>query len=439
LLAVYPDRTADFKIKGLKKTAPFQLFSEADQKKLDEKLREANGEFADFEKLNTALGIPLFHDGFLWDDDPAQTAERLKLPKETETSYMCSYRRYLQNDLFKTDVQIAGQSVFSLALYGNPSSIDYITAVFNEQNDNALNDLFNKKSKTQNTCNTRTGIAQAITHALGPPEELKLGDHRALEQVLCWRAGAHTLLLNNDDSNIFTLRIVPATQANWGKVKTRRTTTEKEKLYAQLKTRIQRRNNGDVILTDLPMINQGPIGYCVPATWERYMRYMGIPGDMYILAANWDADDGKGTYRDRIKTGVARLLYLSGASLSDQQTRISTSKIKYYIEKGQPVMWSLFSTPAFNERANQAATTRKKIRNANDWKHWKSILSTRERSLKSLSPSHENGHMCLIIGYNESTGEIAISDSWGEQYAERWILAKEAEIVSRRYLYVINL
>jgi hypothetical protein len=32
------------------------------------------------------------------------------------------------------------------------------------------------------------------------------------------------------------------------------------------------------------MVDQGPKGYCVPATFERAMRTMGIDADMYLLA-----------------------------------------------------------------------------------------------------------------------------------------------------------
>ena len=32
------------------------------------------------------------------------------------------------------------------------------------------------------------------------------------------------------------------------------------------------------------MVNQGPKGYCVPATFERVLRTMGIESDMYLLA-----------------------------------------------------------------------------------------------------------------------------------------------------------
>ena len=48
------------------------------------------------------------------------------------------------------------------------------------------------------------------------------------------------------------------------------------------------------------------------------------------------------------------------------------------------------------------------------------------------------GHVCLIIGYNKLTGEVALSDSWGPSFAERWVTCEEAKDVSQDAFYVIQ-
>ena len=50
-----------------------------------------------------------------------------------------------------------------------------------------------------------------------------------------------------------------------------------------------------------------------------------------------------------------------------------------------------------------------------------------------------SGHVCMIIGHNKQTGEIAVSDSWGPEYAERWVTPEEARAVSQGTFQVINL
>jgi hypothetical protein len=47
--------------------------------------------------------------------------------------------------------------------------------------------------------------------------------------------------------------------------------------------------------------------------------------------------------------------------------------------------------------------------------------------------------MCIVIGYNEKTGELAVSDSWGPQFADRWVTEEEAVAVTEGSLMVINL
>jgi hypothetical protein len=44
----------------------------------------------------------------------------------------------------------------------------------------------------------------------------------------------------------------------------------------------------------------------------------------------------------------------------------------------------------------------------------------------------------MIIGYNKETGEIAVSDSWGPEFEERWVTAAEATAVSQGVFQVVS-
>jgi hypothetical protein len=44
----------------------------------------------------------------------------------------------------------------------------------------------------------------------------------------------------------------------------------------------------------------------------------------------------------------------------------------------------------------------------------------------------------MITGYNETTGELAISDSYGPGFEERWMTVEEAAAVSQGLFYVIE-
>ena len=43
----------------------------------------------------------------------------------------------------------------------------------------------------------------------------------------------------------------------------------------------------------------------------------------------------------------------------------------------------------------------------------------------------------MIVGYNEKTGEIGVSDSWGPSFALRWVHIEEAAKVSAETLFII--
>ena len=63
-----------------------------------------------------------------------------------------------------------------------------------------------------------------------------------------------------------------------------------------------------------------------------------------------------------------------------------------------------------------------------------------ENESGQLEDTMAGGHICLIIGYNPETAEIAISDSWGPVFAERWVPIEEMQLVSHTYggMYVIR-
>lgn len=195
--------------------------------------------------------------------------------------------------------------------------------------------------------------------------------------------------------------------------------------------------NGDVLLEDIPMIDQGPKGYCVVASAERVLRYFGRDADQHQLAqmANSSADRGTSpkamvdalddlssrlkfrvseeyalTVRDveemlrrynrhagrenlpeiKLPDGLIDLgmLYLSmdGPTLREARTsqrsdlgRFSRD-VQRAIDEGRPLLWSVMLGVIPEPEIPQAA----------------------------------GGHMRLIIGYNEETDEILYSDSWGK-------------------------
>lgn len=88
-------------------------------------------------------------------------------------------------------------------------------------------------------------------------------------------------------------------------------------------------------------------------------------------------------------------------------------------------MWRLISTPAFQQTANDNTARR----------NGKEI---KERLAGQAEDTGSGGHICLIIGYNKQTGEIAISDSWGARFAERWVPVANMEAASNGNMNIIR-
>jgi hypothetical protein len=97
-------------------------------------------------------------------------------------------------------------------------------------------------------------------------------------------------------------------------------------------------------------------------------------------------------------------------------------------------MWTLCSTKGFNDTANKRTKERKTV---TDWAAWREKV-TAEAAANSLPKDKDTRHIVLIIGYNKDTNEMAFSDSWGDDFKERWITLQEAEQVSDGRFYVVG-
>jgi hypothetical protein len=204
-----------------------------------------------------------------------------------------------------------------------------------------------------------------------------------------------------------------------------------------LKERVKRRENGDVVVADIPMVDQGPKGFCVPATWERYLRYLGIPADMYVLAMAGNTQMGGGTSLDAIANGVERYIKRQGRSLDRGRTSLDAKNLAKYIDDGLPIMWAMYVDPLLDSAITDRTQSRKQ---ATDWKEWNdSLKDIRKKAKKEIkiTKDHE-GHVCMIIGYNAQTEELATTDSWGPEYTERWWTIQEAEAISQGNLFIIK-
>lgn len=382
----------------------------------------------EFSELNESFGLPIWGDGNLWDDEDSEVAKRLGWPIEGRTTSDSSFRIYT-----KSDARVLGARPFSMVMHGSDGSPDQISMVFSNKGDSSGKDERGRPIDfgRQIVADTRA-ITDRLTALLGPPGIDKFGQGQGTsERVNRWDWNGHTILLAAPRGEYVAVRIVPTTVADQQTV----TKLSDAELREKLKARIVRRENGDVLLGDIPMVDQGPKGYCVPATWERALRYVGVPADMYVLAMAGQTSAGGGTNTTRMAGGANALLQRHGRRLVTTGGRVSVRSVARIIEEGLPILWRMRVDPQTNNVVSKRSAARRQV---SDWEEYKESLQPVRREARKIKADPENGHVCMIIGYNADTQELAISDSWGPAFAERWITVEEAEAIDQREFMVVN-
>lgn len=396
------------------------------------------------EKFNEVIGHPLFADISLWDSKPEKVAERLQWPRESQTSYAESFRLYPPSEF-----KFLGARPYSAALYGEEGKVSGISLVFANKGDSfgargSGEEHFIKGKPVPGGIegfrmimeNDAELISTALTEMLGEGESQRFGDGETRTKAMRWDWSGHAFLLSHVEDEYVGLTIQTTEFAD----KRGRISRVPESIIRErAKNGIETRPNGDVVLSNLPMVDQGPKGYCAPATVERCMRYLGIPADMYLLAMVGETQLGGGTSTSLLLENIGQDLKRKGRKFDRWRDELSMRTIKRYIDDGIPVMWGMFSTEEFNNIATARTEERKEIlANEGDFSAYAAKVQT-ESENNTLPPDNNRSHIVIIIGYNEETNEIAFSDSWGERFQERWITLPEAYQISQDSFYVIDL
>jgi hypothetical protein len=383
-----------------------------------------------YTEINTLLGIELLNDNHLWDDATENVATRLEWPRESLTESQSSFRDYPA-----AEYRIFNSRPYSAALYGDQGTAQHLSIVFANKGDFKFSAVptSGEISDMEHAIEADVErIHQRLTDQLGEPDRQQFGAGRGIKQLIeRWDWKDHAFLLASQQGEYASLKIMSTAAAD---NKGRGERLSDAALRALTTDQLIERANGDVLVGQIPMVDQGPKGYCVPATFERYLRYMQIPADMYILAMAGQTKIGGGTSLSAIIESIDSYIASQSRSMKELKEPIKVRTVAKYVDQGLPIIWTMFSSKAYNEYSNKRTIERSKV---TDWASWEKHVKSDARATE-LAKDINTAHACMIIGYNKETDEIAVSDSWGPSYNERWISVEQAEQVSQGSMYIIE-
>ena len=393
--------------------------------------------------LNELVGHELFgSDGSIWNESSGEVAERLSLKLESKKSNSSSYRLYTPKEY-----QFLGAHPYCVTLYGgNEERPERFSLVFANKGDfgsrlgmgeDHFKEMYPDK-KPPGDLNEAIEfdagiIAETLTKGLGEAKEQYYGEKDDKRKVKRWDAGDHAFLLSSLEGEYTSLLIVPTANADAeGKVDF---VVDSDFRKIQIEN-VRNEENGDVWIDNIPMVNQGPKGYCAPATFERAMRYMSVPADMYLLATAATAPGG-GTNTTKLSEDCKRIVRSKARRIKELELQedFEIKTIKRFVDKGVPVLWQMRSLGPYNEVANKRTKARESV---SDFAAWAEEIRSEAEQLAPTLGVKDNYHICMVIGYNEATNEVAVSDSWGPRYELRWVHLDIAKAVTSRGGFVID-
>lgn len=400
-----------------------------------------SGELAESaNSINQALGFPAFTGLALAGRAAADLAKALELPLESDAPVGKSWRLYAA--VRKPGYKLFGAVPYSVALYSDPEGkAQSISVIFANKGDYGSKAGFASEhfqggvesgsadSLASAMKRDEQQIGNSISAVLGEGRDQRFGDSGTRRSARRWDWNDHSFLLSHVEGEYVSLLVVPTAQADAGG---RTAMVSDARVRERLEGCIQRKDTGDVWISGIPMVDQGPKGYCVPATFERAMRHMGVEADMYLLAMVGQTGAGGGTSVELLMENLRSQVYRKGRRLKEiPADRLRIRDVKRHIDSGVPLLWRMCSMEEYNRSADENTAKRGK----DDHAGW---LEAKRAEFEKRSKPAANHHLCMIIGYNEATGELAVSDSWGKQFELRWVPVEVADWAHNGALVIIQ-
>ena len=178
-----------------------------------------------------------------------------------------------------------------------------------------------------------------------------------------------------------------------------------------------KKEDGDVYVSGVPMVDQGAKGYCVVASCQRMFGYLHVQCDQHEIAEIAGSDSKRGTssvefagalkkigsrFKVQFKPLMAKYPQRPDASVKEEKF---AKLVQDHVNLGLPLLWSL-ELGLYPENGQP--------------------------------PMQRGGyHMRMIIGYNTQKGEVIFTDSWGAGHEMKRMKMSDAYMAST-HLYAVE-
>ena len=237
---------------------------------------------------------------------------------------------------------------------------------------------------------------------------------------------------------------------------------QKTRSASEIARNVERRDNGDVVIKNVPMVDQGPKGYCAVATAERVLRYFGIDVDEHELAQMAGTTASSGTSSDATvktidKIGSAWQLGRNYIYLGTANRRAIEKTFAEYDKmakkEGKPLVSNkighVLNYGELIYSVDPETYKKSRVKQHGDFTKFRTgIKQQTEKGIPLIwgvmlglfpendIPQAQGGHIRLIIGYNEKTKEILYSDSWGARHEEKRMDVENAWAITHSLFYL---
>ena len=212
--------------------------------------------------------------------------------------------------------------------------------------------------------------------------------------------------------------------------------------------------SGDVWIANIPMVDQGPKGYCAAATAERILRFFGQEVDQHQVAQIANTTSKGGTLPDDLKKALQAVGRQYGFSFNTLKAwdfedfreemadynKLAEKKGARYVSLPYGGMWDIgylyqaVDPPTWKElKKKQRSDFRKfeerikKYVNGGCPIAWSVTLGM----FPEEGVNGGGGHLRLIIGYNDKNKEILFSDTWGLGHEKKRMAIDQAFAITK--------